>query len=81
MSWSFSLTPCRACARRTLRSLRRYATAAPVANLDIYDVVCVGGGPAGLSLLAALRMYLLSLATAETDTGVLYQEPLEPHRI
>lgn len=24
---------------------------------EIYDVVCVGGGPAGLSLLSALRMY------------------------
>lgn len=23
---------------------------------DIYDVVCVGGGPAGLSLVNALRM-------------------------
>jgi hypothetical protein len=30
-------------------------------ELDIYDVVCVGGGPAGLSLLAALRT--LSLLT------------------
>jgi len=24
---------------------------------DLYDVVCVGGGPAGLSLLAGLSMY------------------------
>ncbi|SPQ18584.1 822565e6-923b-4967-acae-e98ff35701f2 [Thermothielavioides terrestris] len=36
------------------RQLRRtYASAA--AQPDIYDVVCVGGGPAGLSLLTALR--------------------------
>ena len=33
--------------------LRRYASSASV-NPDIYDVVCVGGGPAGLSLLAGL---------------------------
>lgn len=26
------------------------------ATPDIYDVVCVGGGPAGLALVAALRM-------------------------
>ncbi|KAI9802418.1 MAG: hypothetical protein M1825_002802 [Sarcosagium campestre] len=39
------------------RACRRYATAKPIqANLpEIFDVVCVGGGPAGLSLLAALR--------------------------
>ena len=34
---------------------RRYATAS-VSAPDIYDVVCVGGGPAGLSLLTALRI-------------------------
>ncbi|KAL8925087.1 MAG: hypothetical protein Q9172_002406 [Xanthocarpia lactea] len=33
---------------------RRYATAAPPPP-EIYDVVCVGGGPAGLTLLTALR--------------------------
>lgn len=37
-----------------LPQLRRaYATNA---TPEIYDVVCVGGGPAGLSLLTALRM-------------------------
>lgn len=33
---------------------RAYATAT-VRPPDIYDVVCVGGGPAGLTLLTALR--------------------------
>jgi ubiquinone biosynthesis monooxygenase Coq6 len=28
---------------------------------EIYDVVCVGGGPAGLSLLAALSIHILLL--------------------
>ncbi|KAL2259360.1 hypothetical protein VTK26DRAFT_6985 [Humicola hyalothermophila] len=45
---------CRSCTRRFQRQLRRtYSSAA--AQPDIYDVVCVGGGPAGLSLLTALR--------------------------
>lgn len=34
--------------------LRAYSSSTP--KPDIYDVVCVGGGPAGLSLLTALRM-------------------------
>ncbi|XXG94933.1 Putative ubiquinone biosynthesis monooxygenase [Hypoxylon texense] len=45
---------CRSCSRRFLPRLSRtYASAS--AQPDIYDVVCVGGGPAGLSLLTALR--------------------------
>lgn len=44
---------CPSCARSVKLQSRRYATAA---SPDIYDVVCVGGGPAGLSLLSALRM-------------------------
>ncbi|KAI9749578.1 MAG: putative ubiquinone biosynthesis monooxygenase [Lichina confinis] len=77
MSSSLSLFPCRACARRTLRSLRRYATAAPVANLDIYDVVCVGGGPAGLSLLAALRA---SRATSHLKLALVESQDLDRGR-
>ncbi|GAP87328.1 putative ubiquinone biosynthesis monooxygenase coq6 [Rosellinia necatrix] len=44
---------CRSCTRKLRRqSVRSYTgTSQP----DIYDVVCVGGGPAGLSLLAALK--------------------------
>jgi ubiquinone biosynthesis monooxygenase Coq6 len=48
---------CRGCTRQLSRQKRRYATAQP--HHEVYDVVCVGGGPAGLSLLAALRMILL----------------------
>ncbi|KAG7150313.1 hypothetical protein HYQ46_000753 [Verticillium longisporum] len=40
--------------RAATRNRRSFAIAA-ASNPDIYDVVCVGGGPAGLSLLAALR--------------------------
>ncbi|KAK8056166.1 ubiquinone biosynthesis mono0xygenase COQ6 [Apiospora rasikravindrae] len=45
---------CRSCTRQLGAQARRtYANAA--SQPDIYDVVCVGGGPAGLSLLTALR--------------------------
>ncbi|KKA27509.1 hypothetical protein TD95_001810 [Thielaviopsis punctulata] len=47
---------CRSCVRMQMqhRPLRRaYSNSA--SEPDVYDVVCVGGGPAGLSLLAALR--------------------------
>lgn len=44
---------CTRCSLQTRRTIRR--TFASSANPDIYDVVCVGGGPAGLSLLTALR--------------------------
>ncbi|KAH7273950.1 putative ubiquinone biosynthesis monooxygenase [Fusarium solani] len=43
---------CRSCVRQYQSQIRRASTAA---QDNIYDVVCVGGGPAGLSLLTALR--------------------------
>ncbi|OAA62020.1 ubiquinone biosynthesis monooxgenase [Niveomyces insectorum RCEF 264] len=53
---------CRSCTRRLVVQRRqRFATASTrtttttTGSNDIYDVVCIGGGPAGLSLLAALR--------------------------
>nr|XP_049157194.1 ubiquinone biosynthesis hydrox [Daldinia loculata]KAI1645460.1 ubiquinone biosynthesis hydrox [Daldinia loculata] len=46
---------CRSCSRRLLPQLSRSYASASSQQLDIYDVVCVGGGPAGLSLLTALR--------------------------
>ncbi|KAI9834754.1 MAG: hypothetical protein M1819_002840 [Sarea resinae] len=45
---------CRNCCRTRIRNRRGYATAA-TKTPEIFDVVCVGGGPAGLSLLTALR--------------------------
>ncbi|KAK3393219.1 hypothetical protein B0H63DRAFT_13736 [Podospora didyma] len=44
---------CRSCTRSQRQLRRNFSSAAP--RPDIYDVVCVGGGPAGLSLLTALR--------------------------
>lgn len=44
---------CRRCSAQIRRQSRR--TYSTTASPDIYDVVCVGGGPAGLSLLTALR--------------------------
>ncbi|KAI8303972.1 Ubiquinone biosynthesis monooxygenase COQ6 [Colletotrichum sp. SAR11_240] len=50
---------CKTCTRRFQSQGRRsYASASASSSAsepDIYDVVCVGGGPAGLSLLTALR--------------------------
>ena len=46
---------CRSCAKALRRRRRTYATASTT-KPELYDVVCVGGGPAGLSLLTALRM-------------------------
>lgn len=45
---------CLSCARIIRAGARRYATIAS-SRPEIFDVVCVGGGPAGLGLLTALR--------------------------
>lgn len=42
--------------RRSLYSTSS-ATATPAGQPDIYDIVCIGGGPAGLSFLSALRSH------------------------
>ena len=49
---------CQSCSHQIRRQRRSYTTEV---NPEIYDVVCVGGGPAGLSFLAALRMLRTSL--------------------
>lgn len=46
---------CSYCRQRLQRSRRQYASSSTKLP-EIYDVVCVGGGPAGLSLLTALSM-------------------------
>ena len=46
---------CPACRKHLRRQRRNYAIAASQ-NPELFDVVCVGGGPAGLSMLTALRM-------------------------
>jgi ubiquinone biosynthesis monooxygenase Coq6 len=45
---------CHACS--SFQKTQRQPFASARSNPDIYDVVCVGGGPAGLALLNALRI-------------------------
>ncbi|KAL9611539.1 MAG: hypothetical protein Q9167_003823 [Letrouitia subvulpina] len=45
---------------------RHYATPTS-ADPEIYDVVCVGGGPVGLGLLTALRELLIGLVQSENN--------------
>lgn len=54
---------CPSCRSNITKGARRAFSGTAIARTtpDIYDVVCVGGGPAGLALVAALRMSLLSL--------------------
>ena len=68
--------------RRALRlpsPLRRcLATAANEGNVpDIYDIVCVGGGPAGLSLLSAIKS---NPATHSLKTALIDSQDLTTHR-
>ncbi|KAI5279066.1 putative ubiquinone biosynthesis monooxygenase, partial [Ascosphaera aggregata] len=44
---------------------------------DVYDVVCVGGGPAGLSLLSALRA---SPVTSKLRTAIIETQDFEKLR-
>ncbi|ROT37253.1 ubiquinone biosynthesis monooxygenase COQ6 [Sodiomyces alkalinus F11] len=46
---------CRSCTQRFQYQSSRTFASASSSEPDFYDVVCVGGGPAGLSLLTALR--------------------------
>ncbi|KAI9842040.1 MAG: putative ubiquinone biosynthesis monooxygenase [Sclerophora amabilis] len=72
---------CRSCRRSTPRGRRRYATATAAPKRedvpDIYDVVCVGGGPAGLSLLTGLRA---SKATSHLRVALVESQDLDRSR-
>ncbi|KMU89511.1 ubiquinone biosynthesis monooxygenase COQ6 [Coccidioides immitis H538.4] len=46
---------CSSCRRGLLQKKRFASTSTTPQVPEIYDIVCVGGGPAGLALLAALR--------------------------
>jgi len=52
--------------RPAIRSARTFCSSPTSASAkatgpEIYDVVCVGGGPAGLALLSALRKYTYTI--------------------
>ncbi|RFU36112.1 hypothetical protein B7463_g286, partial [Scytalidium lignicola] len=66
---------CRSCYQQLRRQRRSYATSA--LKPEIYDVVCVGGGPAGLSLLAALRS---SPVTSNLRIALIESQDLAPLR-
>ncbi|CZR50624.1 related to monooxigenase [Phialocephala subalpina] len=67
---------CTACSRQLRRQRRSYAATA-AKTPDIYDVVCIGGGPAGLSLLAALRS---SPATSNLKVALIESQDLSKTR-
>ncbi|KAE8442309.1 hypothetical protein EG329_003509 [Mollisiaceae sp. DMI_Dod_QoI] len=66
---------CNSCSRQLRRQRRSYTSGAK--TRDIYDVVCVGGGPAGLSLLTALRS---SPATANLKVALVESQDLSKTR-
>ncbi|MCJ1226068.1 putative ubiquinone biosynthesis monooxygenase [Toensbergia leucococca] len=73
-----SLKPyvCTSCARSIKLRSRRYATAVQ-STPETYDVVCVGGGPVGLSLLTALRS---SKQTSHLKLALVESQDLAPAR-
>ncbi len=54
------------------------ATAAASSQPDIYDIVCVGGGPAGLGLLTALREWIPTDELFRTATDLCSCRALTP---
>ncbi|KAI9755948.1 MAG: hypothetical protein M4579_004079 [Chaenotheca gracillima] len=68
---------CRSCARSIHQRKRRFASATSSTSPDIYDVVCVGGGPAGLSLATALRA---SKATSHLKIALVESQDLDRTR-
>ncbi|KAL5340795.1 ubiquinone biosynthesis monooxgenase [Aspergillus crustosus] len=66
---------CASCRAARPFNKRNFTKPAPVT--DIYDVVCVGGGPAGLALLAALRA---SPATSKLKVALVESQDLDKSR-
>lgn len=64
---SWVCNSCRQTSRLSLRLARRRTYATVGTKPEVYDVVCVGGGPAGLSLLNALRR--TSMLSAASTIG------------
>ncbi|KAL2820234.1 hypothetical protein BDW59DRAFT_117948 [Aspergillus cavernicola] len=62
---------------RTARFSKRRFGSKPAPVTDIYDVICVGGGPAGLALLAALRA---SPATSKLKVALVESQNLDKSR-
>ncbi|PTU18435.1 hypothetical protein P175DRAFT_0465507 [Aspergillus ochraceoroseus IBT 24754] len=67
---------CPSCRSTRLPSRRKFGSK-PAPITDIYDVVCVGGGPAGLALLAALRA---SPATSKLKVALVETQDLNKAR-
>ncbi|RAL17156.1 putative ubiquinone biosynthesis monooxgenase (Coq6) [Aspergillus homomorphus CBS 101889] len=67
---------CPSCQLSRLPARRRFASHSTPssASPEIYDVVCVGGGPAGLGLLAALRA---SPATSKLKVALVETQDLQ----
>ncbi|KAL4941560.1 hypothetical protein BDV06DRAFT_194237 [Aspergillus oleicola] len=67
---------CPSCRSGFILNKRRFGSK-PAPVTDIYDVVCVGGGPAGLALLAALRA---SPATSKLKVALVESQDLDKAR-
>ncbi|RDW94205.1 putative ubiquinone biosynthesis monooxgenase (Coq6) [Aspergillus mulundensis] len=67
---------CPSCRYARVSNRRRFGSK-PAPVTDIYDVVCVGGGPAGLALLAALRA---SPATSKLKVALVESQDLDKAR-
>jgi ubiquinone biosynthesis monooxygenase Coq6 len=60
-----------------IRSQRRFASSSADAP-EVYDVVCVGGGPAGLSLLTGLKS---SPITSGLKVALIEGQDLQKNRL